>query len=78
MIPYSAFLSKRKRQYYKGAIALQALRLEIGDVAFFGALRRHYERSRFKVARGQDLLGLLEQAAGRDLDAFYDQWFASE
>lgn len=64
--------------YYKGAIALQTLRLEIGDVAFFGALRRHYERSRFKVARGQDLLDLLEQAAGRDLDAFYRQWFAGE
>lgn len=64
--------------YYKGAIALQALRLEIGDVAFFGALRRHYEQSRFKVARGQDLLGLLEQAAGRDLDTFYRQWFAGE
>lgn len=64
--------------YYKGAIALQTLRTEIGDDALFGALRRHYERSRFKVAQGQDLLDLVEQAAGRDLDAFYRQWFFSE
>ncbi len=64
--------------YYKGAIALQTLRVELGDDAFFGALRRHYEGSRFKVAQGQSLLDLLEQEAGRDLDAFFSQWFYSE
>jgi len=64
--------------YYKGAIALQTLRAEIGDDAFFRALRRYYERSRFQVARGQGLLDLLEEEAGRDLDAFFRQWFFSE
>jgi aminopeptidase N len=64
--------------YYKGAIALHAMRMDIGDDAFFRALRRHYEQSRFRVARGQDLLALLEQEAGRDLDDFYRRWFFSE
>ncbi|GAB4411486.1 MAG: M1 family metallopeptidase [Anaerolineales bacterium] len=64
--------------YYKGAIALQTLRTDIGDAAFFRALRRHYEQSRFKMAQGQDLLALLEQEAGRDLDDFYRRWFFSE
>ncbi|MGB9594463.1 MAG: M1 family metallopeptidase, partial [Anaerolineae bacterium] len=64
--------------YYKGAIALQMLREDMGDDAFFRALRRHYEQSRFKVARGQDLLTLLAQEAGRDLADFYRRWFFSE
>lgn len=64
--------------YYKGAIAFQMLRREIGDDALFDTLRCHYERSRFKVAQGQGLLDLLEQEAGRDLDAFFREWFFSE
>jgi hypothetical protein len=64
--------------YYKGAIALDALRREIGDSAFFGALRRHHAESRFDVATGQRLLELFEQESGRDLDAFWRKWFFSE
>lgn len=64
--------------YYKGAIALKILRNEIGDNAFFGALRRHYEESRFAESTGQRMLDLFEQESGRDLDAFYREWFFSE
>jgi hypothetical protein len=64
--------------YYKGAITLKMLRSEIGDDAFFSALRRYYEESRFRLATGQRLLDLFEQESGRDLAAFWREWFFSE
>lgn len=64
--------------YYKGAIALYILRKEIGDSAFFSALRSYYEEFRFRQATGQRLLELFERESGRDLDAFWREWLFSE
>lgn len=63
--------------YSKGALAFAALRADIGDEAFFAALRDYADRERFGVATPADLRGAFERAAGRDLSAFWHAWFDS-
>jgi aminopeptidase N len=60
--------------YTKAALFFQALRQEIGDRAFFEALQQYYLARKYDIAAPADLLAAFEQAAGRKLDAFYDQW----
>lgn len=60
--------------YVKAALFFKALREEIGEAAFFSALQEYYRRFRFRVASGPALLELFEQAAGRELDDFYQRW----
>lgn len=60
--------------YDKGALFLDALRREIGDAAFFQGLRTYYERYRFGVATAEGFLDAMQQAAGRDLRAFFEAW----
>jgi len=60
--------------YVKGALFFKALRAEIGDQAFFQGLQDYYQSRYFQVAQAADLLNAFENAAGRDLDAFYQQW----
>jgi len=60
--------------YVKGALFFKALREEIGDQAFFQGLQEYYQSRYFQIAQAADLLNAFEDAAGRDLDAFYQQW----
>ncbi len=61
--------------YGKGAVAFHALRAEIGDEAFFAALRDYAARYQFGVATPADLRAAFERAAGRDLGPFWTSWF---
>ena len=61
--------------YGKGALGFGAIRAEIGDEAFFGALRAYYADLRFRVATPADLLAAFEQAAGEQLDELWRHWF---
>lgn len=63
--------------YVKAALFLHALRQEIGDQAFFEALKTYYQAKKFGIARPADLLAAFEQAAGRELDPFYDGWLTT-
>jgi aminopeptidase N len=63
--------------YRKGALFFQALREEIGDEAFFSALRSYFESCKYRIAAPQDLLEAFEAAAGRQLDDFYQEWLYS-
>lgn len=60
--------------YVKGALFFQALREEIGDEAFFAALRSYFTVRRYQIAAVQDLLDAFETTAGRSLDDLYQQW----
>ncbi len=60
--------------YTKGALFFQALREEIGDEAFFKGMQDYYQTEFFNIARTDDLLDAFEQAAGRPLDDFYQEW----
>jgi aminopeptidase N len=60
--------------YQKGGLVLHMLRREIGDSAFFGAVRAYYAAHRHGNALTDDLRAAAERAAGRPLGWFFDQW----
>jgi hypothetical protein len=63
--------------YTKGALFLVALREEIGDQAFFEALRSYYQDYKYQLADTPDLLDVFEKSSGRQLDDFYHEWLYS-
>ena len=63
-----------RNSYEKGGFVLHMLRGQVGDSAFFTALRRYYERFRDGTALTDDLRGLMQDASGQQLDWFFDQW----
>jgi aminopeptidase N len=65
--------------YSKGALVLHLLRREIGDAAFWEGLRGYTQKAsaRGGVVRTRDLQQGMEQASGRDLGWFFDQWVYS-
>ena len=60
--------------YQKGGFVLHMLRTQLGDSAFFAGVRRYVADHRHGNAMTQDLQRSLEQASGRELGWFFDQW----
>lgn len=60
--------------YVRGAMAVQALREEIGTKRLLRALRRWTREHRYGSATIKQFIALAETAAGRDLDRFFDRW----
>lgn len=61
-------------QYQKGAWILHMLRWEIGTEDFSAGLREYYRRYRDATASTTDLVRVMEEISGQDLDWFFDQW----
>jgi len=64
--------------YDWGALGLHALRLTIGDDAFFDTLSTYYDRFQGGNVTDDDFIGVAEEVSGKDLDAFFERWFYSE
>jgi hypothetical protein len=60
--------------YNKGAMVLHMLRRLIGEDAFFGGIRAFYQQWKFKKAGTDDFRQIMERAAGRNLQRFFDTW----
>ncbi len=60
--------------YQKGGFVLHMLRSEVGDSAFFRGIRAYWAAHRHGNALTPDLRAAVEQAAGRELGWFFDQW----
>jgi aminopeptidase N len=60
--------------YKKGGWTLHMLRGVVGDAAFWEGIRAYYRAHRDGNARTADLRRAMEQAAGRDLGWFFDEW----
>jgi len=60
--------------YQKGGFVLHMLRRQVGDSAFFLALRSYYSTFRDGTALSDDLRAAMEQASGQKLDWFFHQW----
>ena len=60
--------------YQKGAWILHMLRGLIGDSVFFSGIREYYRRFRDSTALSEDFQQVMENAAGRQLEWFFDQW----
>jgi len=60
--------------YDRGALAVHALRLEIGDEAFFELLREWLVQHRSGHATIEDFLALAEKVSGEQLDELFRTW----
>ncbi len=60
--------------YVRGPLALHALRLRIGDEAFFGSLRAFAQRFGGRTATTEDFVLVCEELAGAELDPFFQAW----
>ena len=64
--------------YDQGALALEALRREVGDATFRAIEREWLTRYRDASASTDDLIGLASEVAGRDLGPFLEAWLRGE
>ncbi len=64
--------------YDQGALALEALRREVGDRVFRDIERRWLERYRDASASTDQFIDLASEVAGRDLGAFLDAWLRGD
>jgi aminopeptidase N len=60
--------------YDRGAMTLQALREQIGDRAFFTAMRRWYAEHRYGNVSTPEFIALAQQVSGQDLREFFRLW----
>lgn len=60
--------------YQRGGLTLHALRLEIGDEAFFDTLRTYTERFYHRNATTDDFIAIAEEVSGQQLDDFFEGW----
>jgi hypothetical protein len=60
--------------YDRGAMTLHALRLEVGDRAFFRTLRWWAALKRGENVTTDQFIGLAERVSGQDLDALFTTW----
>ncbi len=60
--------------YDRGAMTLHALRLTIGDAAFFRLLREWIAEQAGGNATIPEFIALAEEISGRQLDAFFQEW----
>jgi aminopeptidase N len=60
--------------YHKGSAVLHTLREEVGDRAFWQAVKIYLDRHRFGNVETTDLKKVMEETSGTDLGWFFDQW----
>ena len=72
--PGAANLFSPLSVYDRGMLTLHALRLRVGDDAFFTILRTWPERYRNGNATTDDFIALSEEISGQDLESFFQGW----
>ena len=70
----SAALLYREEVYRGGALVFHALRLKVGEEAFFNILRAYLDRYRNSHAGTDEFIALAEEISGQDLKEFFDSW----
>ena len=60
--------------YYRGALTLHALRMTIGDDAFFASVRKYVDNFGGKSVTTADFVQVVESVSGADLEDFFDSW----
>jgi len=63
-----------RNSYEKGGFVLHMLKAQVGEAAFFDALRHYYAAHRNATAVTDDLQHEMERASGERLDWFFNQW----
>ena len=64
--------------YQRGSLTLHALRLEVGDEAFFEILRGYAARFAHSNASTEDFVNLAEEISGQPLDDLFEAWLYAD
>ncbi|HTF09300.1 MAG TPA: M1 family peptidase, partial [Asanoa sp.] len=64
--------------YNRGGLTVHALRLEVGDDAFFKILKEWTTQKRNASATTEDFIALAERVAGKPLREFLLTWLTSK
>ncbi len=64
--------------YLRGAWALHALRLKVGDKTFFNILHTYYDHFKYGNAATGDFTSIASQISGQDLKDFFQAWLFDE
>lgn len=67
-----------EKVYLKGALALYALRQQVGDDSFFKGLQGYVAQYGGKNAEIADFINLMQTASGQDLKTWADGWLYSD
>jgi aminopeptidase N len=73
-VPRELLSLLNRNSYEKGGFVLHMLRRQVGDSAFFAALRDYYASYRDGTALTDDLRHEMERTSGQSLGWFFDQW----
>ena len=60
--------------FQRGEMTLHALRLTVGDEAFFRILKTYVNRYRYSNASTDDFVAIANKVSGQDLGEFFDAW----
>ena len=60
--------------YVKGASFLHMLRYMLGDALYHTTIREYGERFKFNVVETQDLMRVVKDVTGENMDWFFEQW----
>ena len=64
--------------YLRGALTLHALRITVGDTAFFDLAQQWTAKYRYGTATTADFVALTNAVAGRDLTDFFHAWLDAD
>ncbi len=64
--------------YFRGAMAVHALRLKTGDELFYKILRTYLERYKFSNAFNQDFVNIVNELAGEKVKVFLESWLYND
>ena len=64
--------------YGKAALFFDALRQNLGEETYLAVLREYVDRFRWRIAKPDDLLRVVEEVSGQDVDALYNRWILSK
>ena len=64
--------------YIWGGLTLHALRLEVGDDAFFDIMQTYFERYQGGNTTTDDFIAVAVEISGKNLTEFFDNWLYSE
>lgn len=72
--PTAAKLFDTNGVYYRGALVLHALRLTVGDEAFFDILATYYNTYKYANASTDDFIAVAESVSAESLGDFFQAW----
>ena len=60
--------------YARGALAMHALRIKVGDTTFFNIVRAYFKRYKNSHANSIDFEAIATEVSGENLDNFFKAW----